>query len=867
MRKQLTMRYFSPAERTDEGWEKYSIPLGNGYFGASVFGGTDIERIQFTTNVFACDFHKGGVSNFAEIHLHFPQGEIKDYERGLRLNTGIAYSRYACNGNQIHREAFVSYPDKVFAYRIKSGKEHAFFIELIIPYLGKRPIEEGGRQGQVCVENQMLVMRGVLPFRELLFEGRAAVITNGSTRVKDGKIFVENATETTLLFTLDTSYKLCPEMFFDGNHKALGDDPHTRVVDVLKNACSLGWAGLYANHEADYTSLMGRVELDLGGVDDGSSTEALLLAYQKGESVPYLEEVYYQYGRYLLVSSSRKGTPPSSLQGVWTVHDISPWGSGYWHNINVQMNYWHAFSSNVAECFSAYTAFFLAYKTQAERYASAWIQEIMPEDYETGDGACGWTIGTGAYCYEIEGQTKNGHSGPGTGGLTAKMFWDYYDFTRDEQVLKEITYPAIHGMATFLEKCTRDYNGEYLCAYSASPEQILSGDIWVDSHKEQKYYRTIGCAFDQQMLYENAQDDLKCGEILKKSDATTLAERAHIDKYVPVQIGYSGQIKEYGEEHFYGEIGEAKHRHISQLVGLMPGSTITRETPAWLDSAKRTLELRGDESTGWALAHRLCAWARCGDGDHTYQLLQNLLKMRTYPNLWDVHPPFQIDGNFGATAGITEMLVQSHDGYITLLPAIPKTWKNVSFYGLKARGNFTLSCVYKEGEIQKAEIVSNVGGEVKLRAEGINSAQVWDETGTKVEIKREESALIFVSERNKNYFITNFSSCSRNAITPKLFATWEESGVQLRWDSKDCVAVYRAVENEPRYTLLCKTDAGSFLDSEYTNSHRARITYKIVMAGENHSPDENGSVVFMHPATKLEEERYLLRFALNNMDV
>ena len=865
MKKQLTMRYFSPAERTDEGWEKYSIPLGNGYFGASVFGGTDIERIQFTTNVFACDFHKGGVSNFAEIHLHFPQGEIKDYERGLCLNTGIAYSKYLFNGNKIDREAFVSYPDKVFAYHIKSEKEHSFFAELVIPYLGKRPVEEGGRRGTVGIENQTLVMRGDLPFRGLLFEGRAAVITDGSAHFDDAKILIKNATETTLLFTLDTSYKLCPEMFFDGNHKALGDDPCERVKNVLNNAFSLGWVGLYARHEKDYTSLMGRVELDLGGVDDGSSTEELLIAYQKGKSVPYLEEVYYQYGRYLLVSSSRKGTPPASLQGVWTVHDISPWGSGYWHNINVQMNYWHAFSSNIAECFSAYAEFFLGYKAQAEHHASAWIKEKMPENYETGDGACGWTIGTGAYCYEIEGQTTNGHSGPGTGGLTAKMFWDYYDFTRDEQVLKDVAYPAIHGMATFLEKCARDYDGEYMCAYSASPEQILSGDVWVDSHKEQKYYRTVGCAFDQQMLYENAGDDLRCGELLKKSDATTQAEKAHIDKYTPVQIGYSGQIKEYGEEHFYGEIGEAKHRHISQLVALMPGRTITRETPAWLDSAKRTLELRGDESTGWALAHRLCAWARCGDGEHTYLLLQNLLKMRTYPNLWDVHPPFQIDGNFGATAGITEMLVQSHDGYITLLPAIPKAWKNISFYGLKARGNFTVSCTYKEGTIQSAEILSNVGGEVKLRGVGIKTAQVLAESGEIVQVKRGENALVFTSEQGKTYRITGFSASVIHTATPKLFAAWEEEGVRLRWDSKECFAVYRAVENEPRYTLLCKTNAGSFLDGEYRKNNRGRITYKII-AADNGRADENGSVVFVHPATKLEEERYLLRFAVNNMD-
>lgn len=192
--------------------------------------------------------------------------------------------------------------------------------------------------------------------------------------------------------------------------------------------------------------------------------------------------------------------------------------------------------------------------------------------------------------------------------------------------------------------------------------------------------------------------------MLGEKDSITELERQQLDGYGPIQIGYSGQIKEYDEEHFYGEIGEAHHRHISQLVALTPGSTITHSTPAWLDAARLTLEMRGDKSTGWALAHRLNAWARVGDGNHAYLLLQNLLKERTYPNLWDVHPPFQIDGNFGATSGMTEMVLQSHEGYISLLPALPDNWSKVSFKGLKARGNFTVDCDYSDGIVNALKI-------------------------------------------------------------------------------------------------------------------------------------------------------------------
>lgn len=865
--KNLIMRYFAPAESTNEGWEKYSLPIGNGYFGASVFGGTDTERIQFTTNTFANPYNLGGVTNFAEIFLHFNHENTTEYERGLDLNTGVAYSQYVTNGIKIIREAIASYTDKVFAYKIttKSGAVN-FDAQLVIPYLGERALDDGGRTGEITVENNVLVMRGTLPSRELIYEARLAITTDGNIEQNGDSLSVRNATDTTLFYTLDTSYKLCPEVFQNGCFKALGEDPHDAVVNCLNNAVSLGWNELYDRHTQDYCKLIGRVEFDLGGADDGRSTEELLNSYQSGNFEPYLEEVYYAYGRHLLVSSSRKGTPPASLQGVWTVHDKSPWSCGFWHNINVQMNYWPAFNTNLAETFEAYAEYWENYSKQAGISASNWIREINPENYVEGEGECGWIIGTGAWMYQVEGMGRYTHSGPGTGGMTSKMFWDYYDFTRDQEVLKKYSYPAIHGMSKFLTKCVDNYDGRYLCSFSASPEQILSGD-WVMAHKRQQYWHTVGCAFDQQFIYQNAVDDLKCAELLNTGDETTEIEKQQLDGYGPVQIGYSGQIKEYDEEHFYGEIGEAHHRHISQLVALTPGNIVTHSTPAWLDAARLTLEMRGDKSTGWALAHRLNAWARIGDGNHAYLLLQNLLKERTYPNLWDVHPPFQIDGNFGATAGMTEMVLQSHEGYVSLLPALPDSWKRVSFKGLKARGNFTVSLDYCDGLINRCEIKSELGGKIKLRYEGIGDVTVACDEKT-LDTKRDGFFLEFETEKGKTYVLTGFKLVAKRKIASELTSNWETDGVKLCWNAcGEKYAIYRACENDSDYMLLDVTKNTEFVDTTYNVNNKSRLTYKVVCADAEHDAASDGAITTLHPASLLEERRYKLLFETINQNL
>lgn len=860
--KELKLRYKTPAERTNEGWEKYSLPIGNGYSGASVFGGTDAERVQFTTNAFANTFRLGGVSNFLELYVDF-NDKARDYERGLDLRTGIAYSEYLSDFGKTVRKAFFGYLDNVFVYRAEFSKPKDFLrVRAVIPYLGDRPLDEGGRTGEVKTRGDEIEILGTLPSRDLKYFAKVVVATDGEKRCENGEIVVINALYADIYVVFDTSYKLCSEAF--STHKAVGENPTDKVVARLENALKLGYEKLLERHVADFSSLMNRAELDLGGKDDGRATDELLQSYREGNAEPYLEEIYYQYGRYLLISSSRKGTPPASLQGVWTVHDKSPWGSGFWHNINIQMNYWHAFSANIAEAFDAYADFFKAYLPEAEKNAKAWIKETNPENAE---GDCGWIIGTGAFCYEVEGKNPNSHSGPGTGGLTAKMFYDAYDFTRDEEFLKKYAYPAVHGMAKFLKKTLRDYDGRKLCSFSASPEQILSGE-WVNEHKYQQYYHTVGCSFDQQMVKEIFENDLKLSEALGISDEVTRYERENINALDPVRVGYSGQIKEYDEERFYGEIGEAKHRHLSQLVALMPGEQITSDTPATLDAAKITLDYRGDESTGWALAHRLCSRARTGEGDHAYILLQNLLKTRTHPNLWDVHPPFQIDGNFGATAGMTEMLLQSHGGYISLLPSIPKEWKNLKFKGLKARGNFEISLDYKDGIIEKCEVISYKGEPITLYYGGEIDEITVCGSGAEIPVKRIDGKVSFDTAAGETYRLSGFKKRVNRLIARDLIAKWQKNCVKLEWkNDENEYDVFRATESETQYTLIGKSKSGGFTDREYSENKKARLTYKLLLSGSDKKGRGNGALAVLNPASELEKERYAYRFKVNNINI
>lgn len=811
-----TLRYRKPAMDSDYGWEHQSLPVGNGWLGANIFGIVGRDRIQITENSLqnpGDPDNLGGLNNFAELYLHFEHSKVSDYERGLCLNDALAYTGYQADGAQYRREYFASYPDKVLCICLTADRPFSVGVELTVPYVkpyAKRSGDGGGKCGSVTYEGNRAHLRGVMDYYNVRFAGELAVVTDGTVSASD-MLHVKNATQVTVFLAVGTNYELRPEVFLeDDPKKKLRDfDPAEIVAERLDAVLRKGYAAVLNDHLQDYRKLFGRVELNLG---EGETvpTDKLLKAYARGKRSPYLEMLYFQYGRYLLISSSRKGTLPANLQGVWNVHDHSPWGSGYWHNINVQMNYWPAFSTNLAETFDAYAEFNAAFRSKAEHLAESYIQKTVPGNYE--QGSCGWTVGTAVYPYFIE--APGGHSGPGTGGLTSKLFWDYYDFTRDETVLKNVAYPALQGMSRFLTK-TVDNGDVCRAVFSASPEQTH-----VKTEKGWQYYHTVGCAFDQQMIWENGRDYLAAAERLDATaDPAYGLQKKQAGRYHPVRIGASGQIKEFEEEKLYGDIGEYRHRHISQLVGLHPGTLINRSTPAWLDAAKYTLKERGDRSTGWALAHRLNAWARTGDGDHAYKLLRNLIGKRTMENLWDFHPPFQIDGNFGGTAGIAEMLLQSHEGLIRILPALPKAWsKKGSYKGLAARGAFEVSVSWENGTAKEITITSKVGGTCAIRYPRIEGAKLQGaiaETG--------EDLLRFATKAGDTYRISAIPAATFSKKPKHCLAV----GNKLYWFARKDVTyrLYRNTDDAPDYELLAEVSGGSCpLD---VPSGKAYVMYKL----------------------------------------
>jgi hypothetical protein len=724
----------------DEAWEYWSYPIGSGYMGANVFGYTDVERIQLTEKTLFNTglYGLGGLTSFAEIKLRFGHDAVTNYRRSLNLNEGVAYVQYRVDGLTYTREYFISYPDEVLVMRVSADKPGAVSFTLApeIPYLNSLRAEDK-RTGTVVAAGNRIVLSGSLPNENNNYEAQFRVLNEGG-KISAGAdtITVSKADSVTVVMAAGTNYELSSAVFMLPPDKKLdpSEFPHERLNKILDAAEAKGPDALRQRHIEDHQGLFGRVSLRLGPEVSLLPTHKLLEEYKNGKKDTYLEELMFHYGRYLLIASSREKTLPAGLQGTWSNYEVTPWTGGYWHNVNVQMNYWAACAVNLAETFEAYIRYFKAYHPEARKKAAEFLKEHHPDRVSEEPGGNGWTIGTGATPYKIN--KPGGHSGPGTGGFTTKLLLDYYDYTLDRDYLEEVAYPALLGMSRLFSKSLIEQGDCLLVKPSASPENPVTPEQ-IEGFPGQldekgRHWITIGTTFDQGFVWENHTDVLKLADILGKEDPYLDQVRAELPRLDPIVIGDSGQIKEWRQETTYASIGDKHHRHISHLCTLYPGTLINSSTPEWMAAASKTLDLRGDLTTGWAMAHRMNCRARLKEGDKAHLVYSLFIAEKTVPNLWTLHPPFQIDGNFGVMAGVAEMLLQSHEGVIELLPALPAAWSAGAFEGLVSRGNFEISAQWADSSLRSITVAARSGGLCRLKFAAAKNARVVDGSGKPV---------------------------------------------------------------------------------------------------------------------------------------
>lgn len=677
-------------------WMTEAYPIGNGRIGGMIFGGVNQEHIQFNDNTLwtGDENDRGTYQAFGDIFIDFDNKEqnFSNYTRKLNLKDAVHSINYTQNGTSFKREYFCSFPDKIMVLRLTANQKKSYSATLRL---------KNAHQGNITVKGNTIQFVGKLP-NGMTYQATALVkIDNGSSHtVKDDggeKLKIENADAITILFTAATNYSNKRSQ----NWK--GEEPASKIEGVLKQAATKSYESLLKAHVQDYQQLFNRLAINLGENDiknNSLPTYQRLINYKKTPDQA-LETLIFQYGRYLLISSSRQGGLPANLQGLWNESNTPPWGSDYHSNINIQMNYWLAEPTNLSECQIPY----LDYINSMREVSAVATRKQYPNTR-------GWTVKTEN---NIFGGMSFLWNTPGSAWY-AQALWEHYAFTKDKDYLKNFAYPIIKEISEFWDDhLKRRTDGTLVSPLGWSPEHGPTED---------------GVTHDQQIVYDLFTNYIEAAEILgidsdyKKHIADL---KAHLLK---PKIGKWGQLQEWETDR---DDPKDQHRHISHLFGLHPGREIsTIKTPALAKAARVTLTARGDESTGWSMAWKINFWARLQDGNHAYKILQNFITPvggsgtdynkggGIYSNLFCAHPPFQIDGNFGYTAGVSEMLLQSQAGELQFLPALPDLWSTGNIQGLRARGNFEITNLqWKDGKIVKLSIKSLSGEDCIVRSPNV----------------------------------------------------------------------------------------------------------------------------------------------------
>jgi alpha-L-fucosidase 2 len=737
----LKLWYNQPANQWVE-----ALPIGNGRLGAMVFGNPSQEEIQLNENtVWAGQPNRNDNPNAKEtlpkvrqlifrgkykeaqdmvnekfisrnsqgmpyqtvgnLLLSFPGHEnFTNYYRELNIETAVASLHYDVDGVTYKREVFASFPDQVVIFRIAASKPGKINFTASMNRPAPADISTGG--------NDILIMSGVTGDCDSIkgavkFQARVKIINEGgSLAATNNKIIVNNADTAILHISIASSFK---------NYNDISANAGKRANTYLQNAMKKNYEQALQDHIMEFQHYFNRVSIDLGVTDSVKNSTDVRIEQFARSNDPQLISLCFQFGRYLLISSSQPSGQPANLQGIWNDQLYPPWDSKYTVNINTEMNYWPSEITNL---------------TEMNEPLIQMIRELSKTGIQTAKDmydAEGWVLHHNTDIWRINGPVDGSFWGmwPMGGAWLCQHLWEKYEYSGDREYLKSV-YPVMKSAVKFyLSFLTEEPQHKWLVVCpSVSPENAPA------VHPESSI--SFGTTMDNQLLFDLFTKTVKSAEIFETDKELVKKIKETLKRLPPMQIGKWGQLQEWMRD---WDSKSDKHRHVSHLYGLFPSNQISPyRTPELFSAAKTSLVARGDESTGWSMGWKINLWARLLDGNHALKLITDQLtpsiqpdekqKGGTYPNLFDAHPPFQIDGNFGFTAGITEMLIQSHDGFIFVLPALPDVWKNGSIKGIRLRGGFEIeSMKWENGEISKLVIKSNLGGNcriisyTKLRAE------------------------------------------------------------------------------------------------------------------------------------------------------
>ncbi len=708
-------------------WMKEALPIGNGRLGCMIFGGLEKEHIQFNEDSLWIGDEKdtGAYQAFGDVYVELGHKDVQDYRRELDITRAVHTTAYTHDGIKYTREYFASNPAQVLVFRFTANKPGA--------YTGKITLTDA-HKADITVDGNRITARGDLSgytYRGgkgksydivLDYESQVLVLNQGgAVTAADGHIAFKNCDALTILLAADTDYINQRDKGWKGEH------PHNRITAQLKAASAKSYEALKKEHIADYRGLYDRLELNVGETSDEIlrlPTNERLIRYKQQKPDPDLEELQFQYARYLMISSSRPGAMPANLQGLWNHRNRPPWRCDYHTDVNIQMNYWFVDRANLSECFGPL----------AEWVNS--IREVRKEETKKAFGTRGWLT-----------HAENGIFGgstwkwsKGDAAWVAQNLWDHYAFTLDEEYLRKRAYPVMKELCRFWVDDLKE-----IPAPDGKGKVLVSPNGFSPEHGP----REDGVSFDQQLVWDLFTNFIESSKVLGEDKEFRQKIASMKERLLGPQIGSWGQLQEWMVDR---DKKNDHHRHLSHMIAVHPGRQISPlTTPKFAEAAKVSMNARGDGATGWSKAWKINIWARLHDGDRAYKLLSGMMRGNVYPNLFDYHPPFQIDGNFGYASGVCEMLVQSHMGQVHLLPALPDAWADGKVEGMRAHGAFEVDMQWKDGKLTEAVIHSEKGQPCRLRT----AVPVKVACGGKAVETKEVSkgVVVFLTKAGREYLI------------------------------------------------------------------------------------------------------------------